>query len=213
MTPQTGIAFDIDGVIVDSEPLHFAALQEVVDLPDISVESLVGLSLPQTLLACGVPPDQHETVEKRVTDAYVKRISHADLRPGVQRLLDKLLGAGIPFGFVSTAPRRVCLANLAAALGKRAEQVPLVSGDCIPVTKPHSAPYCAIGRLLKLPASRLIALEDTDIGVCAAMAAGIGRIYAWPNASSRHQTYRFADRVIQRLDECPLFRRLVATPS
>lgn len=210
---KIGIAFDIDGVIVDSEPLHFESLCRVVSARNIDMESLIGLSLPQTLLACGVPPEEHGAVEGKIVDYYVEHISSRHLRPGVQDVLDRLMEYEVPVGFVSTAPKRVCLANLTAALGERALSVPLVSGECVPITKPYPAPYSALGRLLKTPVSEMIAIEDTDIGICSAMSAGIGKLYGWPNSSSGGQTYRYADAVIQALNDIPFFKELMAKPS
>jgi beta-phosphoglucomutase-like phosphatase (HAD superfamily) len=203
MMNKLAIAFDIDGVIVDSEPLHFQALCEVVRITDRCSESLVGLSLKQTLLACGIPEEAHAAYEKEITAFYLTHLCSDHLRPEVSALLAKLIERNIRFGFVSTASRAICLGNLALALGERVASIPLISGECVPVTKPHPAPYCALARLLKTPPTQMIAIEDTDIGICSAMSAGIEKIYAWPNQCSSTQTYRYADQVISQLSHIP----------
>jgi beta-phosphoglucomutase-like phosphatase (HAD superfamily) len=200
MTPCT-VIFDIDGVVVDSEQLHFDVLCRIApkETKNVSVESLIGLSMGETLSQIGVPTERHDEVSAQIGVVYKDTLGTTYLREGIRELVSKLQDRGIPFGFVSTAPRDICLANI-AVLGLIPEPI-LVSGDDVAHTKPHPDPYLAMLKILDAQPEETVVIEDTDLGIQAATAAGITRVYGWPHALSNEQNYRQAFKVIQSLDD------------
>lgn len=206
------VIFDIDGVVVDSEQLHFDVLSEL--LPDhtqgVTAEQLIGLSLEDTLLKIGIDAVQHGSLIPRIVAKYQASIEARYLRPGVRNFVHGLSKKGIPFGFVSTAPRNVCLANL-STLNLMTEP-PLVAGDDINRTKPWPDPYLAMLAHLKVTAAQTIVVEDTDLGIQSATAAGITQVYAWPHALSGSEHYQQAHAIISRLDDiAPIRAKLTAS--
>lgn len=195
------VIFDIDGVIVDSEQLHFNVLKTL--LPDqtneVTPEDLIGLSLGATLLSLGIDTEQHDEITYQIVSAYKALLGPRYLRPGIRSLIQSLIKQQVPFGFVSTAPRDICLANI-ATLELQLKQ-PLISGDDIEHTKPHPDPYLAMLRCLHARPDQTIVIEDTDLGIQAATAAGIERTYGWPHALSGTESYANAYKVIGSLDE------------
>ncbi|MDA0117504.1 HAD family hydrolase [Vibrio sp. T11.5] len=205
------IIFDIDGVIVDSEQLHFDLLKNLLphQTEGVKAEDLIGLSLTETLEQLGVGREQQPTLIKTIVQTYKMEIGPAYLRKEAKPIIHALLENRIPVGFVSTAPRDVCLANL-SALGLPAESsVPLISGDEVAKTKPHPDPYLAMLEILNAKASQAIVIEDTDLGIQAAVQAGIPRVYGWPHALSSNETYHQASKVIGTLSEVEEFRQLL----
>ncbi|MCC8365683.1 HAD family phosphatase [Xenorhabdus sp. PB61.4] len=197
------IIFDIDGVIVDSEQLHFDVLRELA--PDhtheIRPQQLIGLSLAQTLSSIGVPLQAQKSITDRIISTYQDKLSPHYLRSGVTDLISALQQNEIVFGFVSTAPREVCLLNL--GLLNLREEPALISGDDVKQTKPFPDPYLAMLKLKAMDVRQTLVIEDTDLGILAAKQAGIPWIYAWPHALSGAEKYEQSTGVIRELVDIP----------
>lgn len=207
MTDLT-VIFDIDGVIVDSEKLHFDVLETLIpeQVQHYTPQQLIGLSLEETLSFIGIDASSQPAIIARVVDTYKALLTPDMLRPGVSELINKLQRQGIAFGFVSTAPRHICLANL--ALVKLDRPVQLTGGDDIARTKPFPDPYLAMLDRLNADAKTTVVIEDTDLGISAAYQAGIANIYAWPHALSDQQQYLHATAVIDTLGDIAEFAQL-----
>lgn len=203
------VIFDIDGVIVESEQLHFDVLKTLLpqQTQRVTAEDLIGLSLEETLLRLGIAARQHDEITIQIVSAYRDLLGPDYLRPGIRSVIQGLIEQQIPFGFVSTAPRDICLANL-DTLGLQLKQ-PLISGDDIEKTKPHPDPYQAMLRCLQACSDQTIVIEDTDLGILAATGAGIKRTYGWPHGLSGTQTYAKAFKVILSLEEIDEFKALL----
>ena len=94
-------------------------------------------------------------------------------RPGALELLDALAGAGVPVGLASNSPRSfVDRALDAAGLGNRHFGV-VVAGDEVAEQKPAPDVYLAACEALGVAPGRSAALEDSQVGVAAAAAAGM----------------------------------------
>lgn len=199
------VIFDIDGVIVDSEQLHFDVLKTVLPhhTNGVKPEDLIGLSLGETLLSLGIGTEEHAEITYQIVRTYKDLLGPCYLRLGISELIQRLIEQQIPFGFVSTAPRDICLANI-ATLGLQLKH-PLISGDDIENTKPHPDPYLAMLRCLQARPDNTIVIEDTDLGIQAATGAGIKCVYGWPHALSGTQSYTDAYKVICSLDEVDFF--------
>ncbi|MDC9593571.1 HAD family hydrolase [Xenorhabdus sp. IM139775] len=209
---RCNVIFDIDGVIVDSEQLHFDVLLDVlgdvgeqapVQLSDIQPQQLIGLSLAETLDEVGLPPSMQQGISEKIIARYQAKLSAHYLRPGITGLIAALQQNGTQFGFVSTAPRDVCLANL--GLLDLHQPPALISGDDVERTKPFPDPYLAMLKLKKMNVRQTLVIEDTDLGIAAAKQAGIPWVYAWPHALSVAEQYGQASRIIERLTDIPQF--------
>lgn len=197
---KIAVILDIDGVIVDSEQLHFNTLIHVVPdhARDFKPEDLIGLSLDETLHVLRVKPEHVEKTKTDVHSAYQSLLSEAYIRPGIEELLRYLKHANIDYGYVSSAPRDICLLNLALV----EKRIPLlIAGDDLPRTKPFPDPYLAMAAKLNTPVENIVVIEDSDVGICSARDAGIQKVYAWPHALSVRQHYRRAYRVIEKLSD------------
>ncbi|MBI6549492.1 HAD family hydrolase [Xenorhabdus lircayensis] len=207
---KLNVIFDIDGVIVDSEQLHFDVLCELA--PDytrhVQPQQLIGLSLSETLDEIGIPPLEQQGITDRIISVYKEKLSDHYLRPGIIQLIVALQQNGIAFGFVSTAPREVCLANL--SLLDLKDKPALISGDDVERTKPFPDPYLAMLKLKAMDVGQTLVIEDTDLGIAAAKQAGIPWIYAWPHALSMAEQYGQASCIIEKLADIPQFSGISA---
>lgn len=183
--------FDFDGVIVNSEPLHFAAFQRILQPLGIAftwedyTEFYLGFddrdALRQAFRQSG----------KRVADAELPGLIDAKAQafqdlaeergavpyPGVVELI-RALDREVPVALCSGALRRD-VDPILRKLGLRDCFKVLVTADEVAVSKPDPASYVlAVKRLSDvtgkpLEAVRCVAIEDTPAGLEAAMGAGL----------------------------------------
>ncbi len=209
-----GIIFDIDGIIVDSEPLHMEALVATVEKItgqkiNIEVERLIGLSLEETLKQVDVSEQYIPQVVKEIGVYYKLHLDNSFLREGIKDLWEALIKNGIKFGCVSTAELEVCRINLSVLEIDSQIEIPIVGRESVLKTKPHPMPYLKMLELLDLKAEEVIVLEDSDLGIHAARGAGIEEIYAWPHKLSFTQSYAEAKAVIYTLQDVTFFKKLL----
>ncbi|MGY3024331.1 beta-phosphoglucomutase [Pseudomonas lurida] len=204
---ELSVIFDIDGVVIDSEQLHFNALMQVVPnlARNFKPENLIGLSLDETLRHLKVNPEQIENLKVDLHIAYESLLSDQFVRPGIKKLIRELKDSKISYGYVSSAPRDTCLLNL--ALIENCAPL-LIAGDDVIRTKPYPDPYLQMIDKLGAHADDVIVVEDTDIGINSATAAGITKVYAWPHSLSSNQNYKLAYRVIDSLNDISEFQIL-----
>jgi HAD superfamily hydrolase (TIGR01509 family) len=176
-----GVIFDMDGVIVDSEPLSMRTLAEMAAERGVHLESallheLTGVSLERVLevvgarLADGVDP----VALRRDYDArYLPRLrASAAPTPGLERLIAVLAAAGVPMALASSST----LAEIGAVtgvLGLDGVLRGVASGEEVTRSKPAPDVYLlAVERLGAGPAG-VVAIEDSATGVAAAATAGL----------------------------------------
>jgi len=174
-----GVVWDIDGTLVDSEPLHAAALVAVcarfglaVD-PDPEVFRGVDLHGVWERLA----PHLRDRIarsdwEAQIIEHYCRHASELRPLPGAVAAVTRLAGAGVAQICASNSGRRVVAANL-GALGLDRLLPDPVSLDDVPFGKPAPDPYLLAAARLGLPPAALLAVEDSRTGARSAVAAGL----------------------------------------
>jgi HAD superfamily hydrolase (TIGR01509 family) len=184
MTDQSGavrvaVLFDMDGLLVDSEPLWLEAETAVMarlgaDWSTADQVRLLGGSLDHTvryLLAKATKPAPPEAVAAWLMDGVTERVRDhgVPVRPGARELLAEVAAAGLPCALVTGSERRFMDAVLART-GLRFDV--LVCAEDVSVTKPDPEPYLLAAKLLGTDPGRCFALEDSPNGVTSAEAAG-----------------------------------------
>ncbi len=181
-----GVVFDLDGVLLDSEPLHCRAIREVLSPLGVVFEDeeyateLMGLD-DRTLIprACAMRGKELDaaTVERLAaakTVALARILAPGvDAFPGALELLREA-GDALPVALCSGS-RRVEIDLILQGLG---EDVPgrfvaTVSADDVVRSKPDPAGYFKAVAALGLEPSACLAIEDTPTGTEAARAAGL----------------------------------------
>jgi HAD superfamily hydrolase (TIGR01509 family) len=111
------------------------------------------------------------------TGLYAKLITEGGcpLRPGIRALLDAARKRGQPMAIATTTSRDNIDVLLSASLGKDWETwfAAIAAGDEVTKKKPAPDVYLKVLSKLNLPASQCLAIEDSGIGLAAAVAAGI----------------------------------------
>jgi HAD superfamily hydrolase (TIGR01509 family) len=182
MTLTDGLAavlFDMDGLLVDTEPLWFETEIEVMGRLGApwtkeDQKQLLGGSMPRTvsyLLGKATRPASPEAVARWMTDGMLARAAagRVAVMPGARELLAEVAAAGLPYALVTSSLRPLAEAVLA---GTGLSFPVTVTADDVPVTKPDPAPYLLAAKLLDVDPARCVALEDSPNGAASATAAG-----------------------------------------
>ncbi|HEV3345574.1 MAG TPA: HAD-IA family hydrolase [Methylomirabilota bacterium] len=207
MTLQA-VIFDMDGVLVDSEPFGFEAMRRVMarhGLPYGEEENAEFLGRT-TLDSCRILRARHRLLESEETlaDWYVEAMLEQIARgpipmAGVPEVLRGVRGAGYRLALASSAEVRLIDANL-AALAIRPLFEAVVSGTQVARGKPAPDVFLAAAERLGVPAAACLVVEDSRNGLLAAKAAGM-RCAVVPCAQTLHQEFGEADHRIAALPE------------
>ena len=174
------VAWDIDGTLVDSEPVHLLALQKVcdangVDISDLPPEHFVGVNLYQVWRALAMRFDKRLTRAKwtaALNQHYLDLAPMIQPTPGAYELVQTLSKMGIPQVAVSNSNRDIVNANLHVCdLGSHMDFS--ISFDDVVHGKPDPEPYLQAAARLGLSVSHVLAIEDSQTGLHSAKAAGL----------------------------------------
>lgn len=173
------VLFDMDGLLVDTEPLWFETEAEVMarlgaPWTKLDQEQLLGGSMDNTvgyLLARATRPAPPADVARWMTEGMLRRAAEGRVmvRQGARELLAEVAAAGVPHALVTGSQRPFTEAVLAST-GFRFPVT--VTGDDVTRTKPDPEPYLLAAKLLDADPEQCVALEDSPSGVASATAAG-----------------------------------------
>lgn len=186
------VIFDFDGVLVDTEPLHYRALREVLAPLGMDfdwaayVSRYIGLDDRGVFRAAFREADRPLSVERerelvaRKTAAFAALVQAAPppALPGVDRLLAELRGA-VPLALCSGALPADIEPVLRYHGWDDVFEVRITAED-VEESKPHPASYLLASRRLAeryprhgIVPARCVAIEDTEAGVASAKGAGL----------------------------------------
>ena len=175
------VLWDMDGVLVDSEPLWTLAEVELAttfggtwdaEIKAAVVGTRLEVAVPTILRFFGVP-DTAEQVDQTSQWLLARMVElfRQDLPvlPGVVELLAALRDEGVPVALVSSSYRVLVDAALQQGLGPFDLSV---AGDEVVHGKPHPEPYLTAAQRLGVDPARCVVVEDSPSGVAAGEAAG-----------------------------------------
>ena len=184
--------FDFDGVIVDTEPLHFAAFRTVLEPLGIGLawpeyvgdymgfddrDAFSGIFRARGAALDGARLARLVAAKSEVFLAAVR--DGVRPYPGAVELIDSLHASGLPLA-ISSGALRSDIAPILDRLGIARCFSHVVSADDVPRSKPDPACYAlAFDRLLRTHPARLstpgrcLAVEDTPAGIRSAKGAGL----------------------------------------
>jgi HAD superfamily hydrolase (TIGR01509 family) len=192
--------FDFDGVLVDSEPLHYRALRQCLLGEGIEIsedeyrrEYLAyddRESIRIALERHGQPysPARLETLAERKAAAFESVLDAVPFYPGARELV-RALADDMPVAIASGA-RRDEIERILRAGSLRDAFVAVVGSDDVTQGKPDPEPYLTAfrhiaGRAPGLSPSQCLVVEDSVPGIAAARAAGmkvVGVAHTYPAA-------------------------------
>ena len=204
------VIFDMDGVIVDTEPLHKKAYYQHFNELGAEVDAnlfsqFTGKSTRNVYQMVkeifGINTDTEALIQRKRQIFY--GLFDADpalqLLDGVEVLIKNLHDADFQLILASSAAK-----STIDRVFRRFNLFPyfshLVSGEDFPQSKPDPAIFIEAQRLSGNEKSNCIIIEDSTNGIQAANAAGIFCV-GYKSANSKNQNYELANLVIHHFDE------------
>lgn len=180
MTGLHGVAWDIDGTLVDSEALHHLALLAGsltwgVDLSDLPDQHFRGIHMADvwTILRPRIPTTvQKAEWLKAITAHYIANRTTLKPLPGAVATIKALAARNIPQACVSNSHRSIVDANL-DALDISRFMAFTISFDDVSAGKPDPEPYAMAARRFGAAPADILAVEDSEAGMISAARAGL----------------------------------------
>lgn len=204
------VIFDMDGVIVDTEPVHHYAFYEhfrtlKIDVSPEMYHSFTGNStrnVYQRIKAhFGIAHDIDALIEfKRAlfNEAFEKK-EDLYLLDGVEALIKDLHSNGVQL-ILASSSAKVTIDRIFRRFGLYPYFTHIVSGEDFPQSKPHPAIFEHAASLSVAPKDECIVIEDSTNGIAAAKAAGLFCI-GYDSFHSKLQDLSAADMVIRHFEE------------
>lgn len=219
MNNNSGVIFDMDGVLVDSYHAHFDSWQMIAEKEGLTfTEEQFAATFGRTsreiiasLWGEGLTEERIRELDDRKEAAY-RQIIEKDFpaMPGARELLHRLHEAGFALAIGSSGPPEnieVILDQLQA----RSLFSAVVSGADVTRGKPDPQVFLMAAERLGLPPGRCVVVEDAPVGVAAAHAAGAAAI-GLASTGRTPESLAKADLVVDSLREITpgVVRELVA---
>ena len=203
------IIFDMDGVLLDSEPMHQEIIYETFQLEGIPfdkayIQTLTGMSAFPMWEKVKHDAQRSESVEELIKfhrDYFFKRLPEVKvpLVPHVKDVLDKFKNEGKHLSLASSSGRK--LIDIFTQQTNIAHYFEVImSGDDVKYSKPNPEIFLKVAQWYGLPATQFTVIEDSTNGVKAAKSAGM-QCVGFQNPLSGGQDLSQADLLIHSMQE------------
>jgi sugar-phosphatase len=204
------VIFDIDGLLIDSEPLWNQAAAEIfsnygVHLTPEAYATTTGLRTKEFvawwLSRYGQDPAIFPQVEKEIVELVLHKINdEAETLPGVNYIFDFFHRKGFHIGLATSSPPE--LITIAKKItGIETYVMAEASAENLPYGKPHPQVYLNCAEQLGVLPVSCICFEDSFNGMLAAKAARMKCVVV-PHAAEREQAkWGAADAILSSLEE------------
>ena len=180
LTDFDAVIFDMDGVLIDSEPLWKIAMEEVFHSVGCMItkkdfQKTVGLRIDEVCeywhQKAGWDHFSPKEVERKIVDRMVDLINaNGTPLPGVLETIDFLKERNIKIG-LGTSSYDVLIETVLGAIGVQAAFDFVHSAEHEMYGKPHPAVYLTVAERLKVDPMRCLVIEDSLNGIISAKAA------------------------------------------
>ncbi|MDI6049653.1 HAD family hydrolase [Flavobacterium sp. XS2P24] len=204
------VIFDMDGVIVDTEPVHryayFKQFEELnITVTEEMYTSFTGFSTRNTFQKLKevfvIEHEVEDLIQRKrniFNDAFDSK-ADLELLQGVENLIKELHQNGMQLILASSASK-VTIERVFSRFKLHDYFTHVVSGEDFPKSKPHPAIFEHAASLSIAPKESCIVIEDSTNGIKAAKAAGILCV-GYNSIHSESQDLSEADFVINHFNE------------
>jgi HAD superfamily hydrolase (TIGR01509 family) len=215
------VIFDMDGVIVDTEPVHHYAYNQQFKQLGITISpelyaSFTGNSTRNIFERLKSHFDLTQEVGELVqtkrqlfNEAFDNK-EDLYMLDGVEDLIKELFANGMQLVLASSSAH-VTIQRIFNRFNLHHYFSHIVSGEDFPKSKPHPAIFLKAAELAQTPVSQCIVIEDSTNGIMAAKAAGIYCI-GYDSFHSKMQDYSLADQIITNFSELNYHKIAQLTP-
>ncbi|MDI6783911.1 MAG: HAD family phosphatase [bacterium] len=202
------VIFDMDGIIIDSEPLQMIAINQVmaqwnVKLSVQEFQKMIGRKLADDFADMKKEYNilvDYSTFAKQKREAYHSILENNLVEmPGLSPLLSRLLNAKYRLAVASSSVRAdvdMVLNGLSIA----DKFAVVASGDEVEEGKPNPALFLLAANRLNVPVTECVAIEDSNPGLRAAKDSGMKCIVV-PHQHTQHQDFARADIIVDSLND------------
>ena len=196
------VIFDLDGVILDDEHLHFKAHKAALATVGIRLTQKIylkyGLAVGHKVLYPFLSKRSHkrlnvEKVHQLKTKIFLELIKQAKPRENINKVV-KELSKKYPLAIASTAKKSV-INTILKKFKIRKYFKTVISTDDIRKSKPFPDIYFKAARKLKVNPKDCLVIEDSQSGLTAAKAAHM-KVIAFPTLFTKTQNFSQADSIV-----------------
>lgn len=199
----------MDGVLIDSEPIHFSAIETVlkkygVNIAKDGLDRFVGDTNERVWTIFKKDFNLPEPIDfyiEQQLESTITLLKQGDFQPikGVLELLGMLQCEGFTIGLASSSPPQI-ITTILEVIGVAPFITKWVSGNEVVESKPKPFIYLRAAQLLGYEPGQCVAVEDSFYGVTAAKAAGMFCIgYLSPDAIK--QDLSAADLIVHSMSD------------
>ena len=206
------IIFDMDGVLVDSEPLHLLAMQKFLGQFGIEYDEsdnreflgrkdmVIAEILIERFKLPDMTPRKFVDFKEEILEDLMRNQGAA--RPGVYELLDRAKGTNVKMAVASSATLpTIKLVMEVLSIGDYF--LKLCSGDQVKNGKPAPDIFLMAAQQIAVAPENCLVIEDTLNGLKAGKAAGMFCV-SIPCAATAHQDHSIADLGLASIDQLPV---------
>ena len=204
------VIFDMDGVLIDSEPFHLVVNEKIfanlgINLSEDEYHDFIGTTHKDMWTTIknryNLPQDVTELVNMQVS-GNIDYIKNEEIGPikikGVTDLLSRISREKIKIGIASSSPTEV-IDLVIKKLGISGYFSSIVGGEEIKRGKPAPDIFLKAAERLKKEPTDCIVIEDSKNGTLAAKAAGM-KCIGFKNPNSGNQNLEKADLITDNYD-------------
>ena len=210
MKQVKAVIFDMDGVIIDSEPIHSRVKMDTfahfgIPFHEEDLARYMGRTsnaiFGETLAKEGRTDIKPEDMAAYKHAHYLEILQSGEIAPvkGSVELIKSLHEAGFPLALATSSNVRV-MNTVLDAFGIRPYFSSILSGGELTESKPHPAIYLISAERLGVKPAECLVIEDTTNGIMAAKRAGMNCV-AYRNPHSGNQDLSLADEIVDSLSE------------
>ena len=203
------VIFDMDGVIVDTEPVHYYAYQQHfkqlgIQVSDEMYATFTGNSTKnvyQKLInhfEIQIPLDELVITKRNLFNNAFDTKKDLFLLEGVEKLIDQLFNEGKQL-ILASSSAKVTIDRVFTRFNLHRYFTHIVSGEDFPQSKPHPAIFEEAALLSGVTKDECLVIEDSTNGILAAKAAGLFCV-GYRSVNSKKQQYELADLVVDKFD-------------
>ena len=217
--PRFAVIFDMDGVLVDSEPLTIRAYVQAASEFGVQLDPqefvrrvvIEGMLIQSLFKLRGGDPADWDDVFRRKTEIYRAFVQdELQMMPGARELLANLKARTIPCA-LATSASRVTMNLVFEAYNLAPYFRATVTLEDVANQKPSPEAFLKAAALLNVPPDRCVVIEDAPKGIAAAKAAGMVCV-AVPTSLSCSDDLSPAHLIVESLEEITV-ARLAALPG
>ncbi|WED23128.1 hexitol phosphatase HxpB [Vibrio sp. JC009] len=204
------VIFDMDGLMIDSEPLWRQAQEEVfqscgVNMTQKDAEETTGIRINEIVDIWYSRQPWEKFSKQDVTTAIVERVAEKILMtkpamPGIHNAIEMAKDQGLKLAVASSSPMSLVKATI-NALGLNGTFEVLNSAENLEYAKPHPEVYINTAKAMGVDPSECIAIEDSFTGLLAAKSANMKTIVIPEAEAFGADKWVIADQKLSSLEE------------